>query len=108
MLTERPWGRVTLRHGTKGPLAAHFATIRVCVADGATCANNRHLPGEEVWLVGEWHSSGERKYYLSNLSPRIWTPLKTHPFQGVRAGPSFVRRLHIGMGAGPFGPLSSS
>jgi SRSO17 transposase len=23
-----------------------------------------------VWLVGEWRSSGERKYYLSNLPPR--------------------------------------
>src|SRR3974390_1340183 len=22
-------------------------------------------PGEEVWLVGEWRSSGERKHYLS-------------------------------------------
>ena len=28
-----------------------------------------HLPGEEVWLIGEWRSSGERKYYLSNLPP---------------------------------------
>lgn len=25
------------------------------------------MPGEEVWLVGEHRSSGERKYYLSNL-----------------------------------------
>src|SRR3712207_2158598 len=23
-----------------------------------------------MWLVGEWRSSGERKYYLSNLPPR--------------------------------------
>ncbi|MCQ8205398.1 transposase, partial [Vibrio parahaemolyticus] len=29
--------------------------------------NNQHLPGEEVWLVGERRSSGERKYYLSNI-----------------------------------------
>jgi SRSO17 transposase len=28
---------------------------------------NQHLPGEEVWLVGEHRSTGERKYYLSNL-----------------------------------------
>ena len=27
----------------------------------------QHLPGEEVWLVGEHRSTGERKYYLSNL-----------------------------------------
>jgi len=38
--------------------------------NGATFANNRHLPGDEVWLVGEWRTSGERKYYLSNLPPR--------------------------------------
>jgi hypothetical protein len=30
---------------------------------------NQHLPGDEVWLVGEHRSSGERKYYLSNLPP---------------------------------------
>lgn len=28
----------------------------------------QHLPGEEVWLVGEHRSTGERKYYLSNLA----------------------------------------
>ncbi len=33
-------------------------------------ANNRHLPGREAWLVGEWRSSGERKHYLANLPPR--------------------------------------
>jgi SRSO17 transposase len=27
----------------------------------------QHLPGEEVWLIGEHRSTGERKYYLSNL-----------------------------------------
>jgi SRSO17 transposase len=70
VLAELPWRRVAWRHGTKGPLAARFAAARVRVGDGATWANNRHLPGEEVWLVGEWRSSGERKYYLSNLPPR--------------------------------------
>jgi SRSO17 transposase len=25
------------------------------------------MPGEEAWVVGELRSSGERKYYLSNL-----------------------------------------
>ena len=28
------------------------------------------LPGETVWLVGEWRDRGEKKYYLSNLPPR--------------------------------------
>jgi SRSO17 transposase len=70
VLADLPWRRVTWRHGTKGPLAAQFAATRVRVGDGKTWANNRHLPGEEVWLVGEWRSNGERKYYLSNLPPR--------------------------------------
>jgi hypothetical protein len=36
--------------------------------------NNRHLPGDEAWLVGQWRSGGERKYYLSNLPAD--TPLR--------------------------------
>jgi SRSO17 transposase len=32
------------------------------------------MPGEEVWLVGEHRSSGERKYYLANLPAD--TPLR--------------------------------
>jgi SRSO17 transposase len=71
VLAASPWRRVTWRHGTKGPLAARFAATRIRVGDGATWANNRHLPGAEVWLVGEWRASGERKYHLSNLPPRI-------------------------------------
>jgi SRSO17 transposase len=74
VLADLPWRRVTWRHGTKGPLAARFAAARIRVGDGATWANNRHLPGAEVWLVGEWRTSGERKYYLSNLPPG--TPLR--------------------------------
>jgi SRSO17 transposase len=70
VLAGLPWRRITWRHGTKGPLTARFAATRIRVGDGATWANNRHLPGDEVWLVGEWRSSGERKYYLSNLPPR--------------------------------------
>jgi SRSO17 transposase len=70
VLAGLPWRRVAWRRGTKGPLAARFAAARVRVADGATWANNRHLPGAEVWLVGEWRPSGERKYHLSNLARR--------------------------------------
>jgi SRSO17 transposase len=70
VLAERSWRRVTWRHGTKGALTARFAAVRIRVGDGATFANNRHLPGQETWLVGEWRPSGERKYYLSNLAPR--------------------------------------
>jgi SRSO17 transposase len=70
VLAELPWRRVTWRHGTKGALTARFAATRIRVGDGAIWANNRHLPGQEAWLVGEWRSSGERKYYLCNLPPR--------------------------------------
>lgn len=67
VLAELPWRRVAWRQGTKGALAARFAALRVQVGDGAVWGNSRHLPGEEVWLVGEWRPSGERKYHLSNL-----------------------------------------
>jgi SRSO17 transposase len=43
----------------------------VRVADGQAPRigdkGQRHMPGEEAWLVGEQRASGERKYYLSNL-----------------------------------------
>jgi SRSO17 transposase len=70
VLAALPWRRVTWRGGTKGKLAARFAATRIRVADGPVWGNNRHLPGREAWLVGEWRSSGERKYYLSNLPRR--------------------------------------
>ncbi len=59
VLATRPWRRVTWREGTKGMLAARFAAVRIRVADGAVWTNNRHLPGKEAWLVGEWRSTGE-------------------------------------------------
>lgn len=69
VLADLPWRRVAWRRGTKGKLSARFAAVRVRVGDGPVWGNNRHLPGAEVWLVGEWRASGERKYYLSNLPP---------------------------------------
>jgi len=73
MLATSSWQRITWRRGTKGPLRAKFAAVRVRVADGPAVRlhgqANQHLPGDEVWLVGEHRSSGERKYYLSNLPP---------------------------------------
>jgi len=65
---------VSWRTGTKGPLQAEFAALRVRVADGPVAAGGQHLPGEEAWLVGEHRASGERKYYLSNLPAE--TPLE--------------------------------
>lgn len=79
VLKEACWQEVSWRSGTKGPLAARFAAVRVRVADGPAQrigeSGNQHLPGEEAWLVGEHRTSGERKYYLSNLPAN--TDLKT-------------------------------
>src|SRR3954469_9108889 len=74
MLAGAAWRRISWRHGTKGPLAAEFAARRVRPAEGAQLRDGRHLPGDEVWLVGEHRASGERKYYLANLPAA--TPLE--------------------------------
>jgi SRSO17 transposase len=60
---------ISWRTGTKGPLQAVFAALRVRVADGPAAAGGQHLPGEEAWLVGEHRITGERKYYLANHPP---------------------------------------
>ena len=64
MVAARPWRWLTWRQGTKGPLRAQFAAVRVRVADGPEVRlqgrTGQHLPGDEVWL---------QKYYLSNLPP---------------------------------------
>ncbi|BAU89908.1 transposase IS4 family protein [Methylorubrum populi] len=52
-LATLPWRCVTWRWDTKGALSARFAMTRVRVGDGPVWANNRHLPGDEVWLVRE-------------------------------------------------------
>jgi SRSO17 transposase len=70
MLDKQRWHRITWRNGTKGPLNARFAAVRVRVADGPLNAEGTRLPGEELWLIGEWRDSGEKKYYLSNLPER--------------------------------------
>jgi SRSO17 transposase len=71
MLAPVPWRSVSWRQGTKGALKARFAALRVRVADGAPQRigdkGQQHLPGEEVWLIGERRTSGETKYYLANL-----------------------------------------
>ena len=58
---------VAWRRGTKAPLSAEFAALRVHIADGEAVRGGVHLPGEEAWLVGERRASGEVKHHLSNL-----------------------------------------
>jgi SRSO17 transposase len=71
MLAEEKWQKVSWRRGTKGRLTCLFAARRVRVADGRKVSmldrRTQCLPGDEVWLVGERRSTGEQKYYVSNL-----------------------------------------
>ncbi len=67
--------RCSWRSGTKGMLSAHFAAVRVRVADGELISHGQHLPGQAAWLVCEARSSGERKYYFTNHPPN--TPRRT-------------------------------
>jgi SRSO17 transposase len=71
ILADAGWRKVSWRRGTKGRLSARFAARRVRIADGSPQRildkGQQHMPGEEAWLVGEWRSNGERKYYLANL-----------------------------------------
>jgi SRSO17 transposase len=71
MLAGASWKKISWRHGTKGRLTARFAAERIRIADGEPQRildkGQQHMPGEEAWLVGEWRSNDERKYYLSNL-----------------------------------------
>jgi SRSO17 transposase len=70
---------ISWRQGTKGALQAAFAAKRVRIADGPAVRlhgrNNQHMPGDDVWLIGEHRASGEKEYYLSNLPAD--TDLKT-------------------------------
>ena len=72
MLTDETWRKISWRRGTKGALTCHFAARRARIADG-----HKHrifdkgvsrMPGDEVWIIGERRSTGERKYYISNMA----------------------------------------
>jgi SRSO17 transposase len=71
MLAGEAWRTISWRRGTRGRLAGLFAARRVRVAEGHKhrMLDNRMqcMPGDEVWLVGERRSTGEQKYYVSNL-----------------------------------------
>ncbi len=65
-LGERAFRSLSWRRGTKGPLRAKFAAVRVRAADGPKISSGQRLPGQSVWLVCELRKGGERKYYFSN------------------------------------------
>lgn len=67
--TPKQWERHLIKEGSKGPIVADLAAIRV--------TNVRHkLPSDEVWLVCRRHlTTGEIHYFLSNAPSD--TSLKT-------------------------------
>jgi SRSO17 transposase len=71
MLSGERWRKISWRRGTRGRLTCRFAARRIRIADGHKhrMLDNRMqcMPGDEVWLVGEHRSTGEQKYYVSNL-----------------------------------------
>ena len=79
MLAAARWQTISWRTGTKGKLKARFAAVRLRIADGPPQRirdkGQQHLPGEEVWLIGEHRMSGEKKYYFANLP--VGTDLRT-------------------------------
>ena len=63
------WSRHTIKEGSKGPIVADFACLRVV-------AVRNGLPGPDVWLVIRRNlTDGELKFFLSNAP--LDTPLAT-------------------------------
>ncbi len=67
LLAAGSFTRLSWRMGTKGPLDAEFAALRIRSAEKRT---KGAPPGEEEWLIIEREANGEFKYYLSSLSAR--------------------------------------
>jgi SRSO17 transposase len=65
-LSAEDWKRYTIKEGTKGPISADFAFVRVI-------RKRRRRPGHEVWVVFRRSTSAptEIKYYLSNAPAEI-------------------------------------
>ncbi len=77
-LPKSKWHRLTIHEGSKGPLVAEFAFLRV------TTVRNR-LPGPRVWAVfrRSLENPPELKYYLSN-APTTYTPQPLAEMTGQR------------------------
>lgn len=76
-LSDTNWTRQVIKEGSKGPLVAEFAFVRVvAVRDG--------LPGDDVWLVLRRNpTTGELKTYLSN-APEGTPPTTLVRISGMR------------------------
>jgi SRSO17 transposase len=67
LLRDGQFKTVAWRMGSKGPLKAEFAAIRIRSAERRT----KKMPaGDEEWLIIEREKDGSFKYYLSSMSAR--------------------------------------
>ncbi|MGH8058383.1 MAG: IS701 family transposase, partial [Candidatus Entotheonellia bacterium] len=67
-LPAEQWSRQTIKEGSKGPMVADFAALRVIAVRAG-------LPGPKVWLVLRHNVvTGELKTYLSNAPAAISLP----------------------------------
>lgn len=81
VLADADWQTLSWRRGTKGRLATRFAALRVRLADGPPQRIHdmgaKHLPGEEVWAVGEHAPQASASTTCSTcLRTRISTPFR--------------------------------
>ena len=66
---DKDWSLSIIKEGSKGPIIAHFACLRVI-------AVRERLPGPDVWLIFRRDVfTGELKAYLSNAP--LYIPFKT-------------------------------
>ena len=73
---QTPRRKVTWRQGTKGPMSARYAWVRVWPAHGWATGECVHAP--PIWLLIEEEAGGTIKYAFSNL------PADTSRLQAVR------------------------
>ncbi|AWN22175.1 IS701 family transposase [Deinococcus irradiatisoli] len=69
-------------HTVKGGKTSRWVAMRVRIADGVPNKRGLHLPGEEVWIIGEKRRGGVVKYYATNHP--AGTPL-THLVRDIKA-----------------------
>ena len=66
----RPPPLTTGPSATSAPRLSFMLHFIMLVSSRTNRCPEKPGAAQEAWLVGEWRSSGERKYYLSNLPPR--------------------------------------
>lgn len=90
---KRSWKEVSWRRGTKGRLTAHFAVLRIRIADGSPHRifdkGQQHMPGEAAlkqlataikarWVCEQAHQQMKEELGLDHFEGRSWQGLHRH------------------------------